>query len=137
MSRFLHKFFYDENIEIMELQDELKVENVDTESIKMLTKNASIIDIYLNYNSRRMNQLTRSLDVMKEWLHFIKTDNGKITKEALLKDETYNMTHVSLPLHFATLKNKWPVYGFKMYGTNARNTRRSILKKGMVNGTII
>ena len=129
MSRLLHKFFYDENLEIMALQDELIVENVDTESNKMLTENATIIDIYLNYNSRRMNQLEQSLDVMKEWLHFIKTDYGEITKETLLKDETYNMSHGSLPLHFATVDNKWPVYGFKMYGINVRNTRRDILKQ--------
>ena len=95
----------------------------------MLTEVATIIDIYLYYNLRRMNQLERSLDVMKEWLHFIKTDYGEITKETLLKDEAYNMSHGSLPLHFATVDNKWPVYGFKMYGINVRNTRRNVLKQ--------
>lgn len=129
MSRLLHKFFYDENLEIMELQDELIIENVDTESIKMLTEVATIIDIYLNYNSRRINQLERSLDVMNEWLHFIKTNNGEISQETLLKDETHSMSHGSLPLHFATVGNKWPVYDFKMYGRNVRSTSRYLFKK--------
>lgn len=110
--RLLLNVMYNNNMEIMELKDESFVENVNEKDIKY--DSASLLNVYFDYNLRRLNELERALDVMTKWLLVVKTDFGKITKQTLKADRTYEFWQSYMPIHFATVGNKWPVYKVAM-----------------------
>lgn len=114
ISRVLHEIIHGDNQKIMKLEDESILDDLNNRKVKDLNENAVGINTYLYYNLSRMDELERTLDVMKKWLLVIKSDHGKITKQTLKSETPYDLWRGDMPLHFATNNNKWPVYSISM-----------------------